>query len=200
MRRVVYTAAAVATVLLLSLTGCSNDPPNPNPRASAPLTTVPLDLPRYMGTWYIIANIPYFAERDMVGSRAEWKLRPDGKIDDSYYGRKKSFDAPEKHYQFLDTPVPGKEGGEWSVQLFWPVHVTQLTLYVDPDYHYTILGYPGKNLGWIFSREPDMSDDTYRALLGRLDAMGYDTSRFRRVPQRPDQLGKAGFSSPGDKD
>ena len=78
--------------------------------------------------------------------------------------------------------------------------MTQLTLYVDPDYHYTILGYPGKNLGWIFSRERDMSDDTYRALLGRLDAMGYDTSRFRRVPQRPDQLGKAGFSSPGDKD
>lgn len=200
MRRFVCAAAAVATVLLLSLTGCSNDPPNPNPHASEPLATVPVDLPRYMGRWYIIANIPYFAERDMVGSRAEWKLRPDGKIDDSYYGRKQSFDAPEKHYQFLDTPVPGKEGGEWSVQLFWPIHVTQLTLYVDPDYHYTILGYPGKNLGWIFSREPDMSDAVYRSLLARLDAMGYDTSRFKRVPQRPDQLGKEGFASPGDKD
>jgi apolipoprotein D and lipocalin family protein len=136
----------------------------------------------------------------MLGSRAEWKLRDDGKIDDSYYAHKKTFDSPEKHYQFLDTPVPGKDGGEWSVQLFWPVHVTQLTLYVDPDYRYTILGYPGKNLGWIFSREPDMSDDVYRSLLARLDAMGYDTSRFRRVPQRPDQLGKPGFSSPGDKD
>ncbi len=202
MRRAVHVtiAVAAATVLLLSFAGCSNNPSNPNPRASEPLATVPVDLPRYMGRWYIIANIPYFAERDMVASRAEWKLRPDGKIDDSYYGRKKSFDAEEKHYQFLDTPVPGKNGGEWSVQLFWPVHVTQLTLYVDPDYRYTILGYPGKNLGWIFSREPDMSDDTYRTLLGRLDAMGYDTSRFRRVPQRPDQLGKAGFASPGDKD
>jgi hypothetical protein len=48
-RRVAYvTAAAVAaaTVLLLSLTACSNDPPNPNPRASEPLATVPVDLPR----------------------------------------------------------------------------------------------------------------------------------------------------------
>ncbi|PRY08274.1 lipocalin family protein [Paraburkholderia sp. BL25I1N1] len=205
MRRVVYAiataaATAMASVLLLSLAACSNDPPNPNPRASEPLSTVPVDLPRYMGRWYIIANIPYFAERDMVASRAEWTLRTDGKIDDSYYARKKRFDAEEKHYQFLDTPAPGKDGGEWSVQLFWPIHVTQLTLYVDPDYRYTILGYPGKNLGWIFSREPDMSDDTYRALLARLDAMGYDTSRFRRVPQRPDQLGKPGFASPGDKD
>src|SRR6202012_97682 len=193
------TAAAIAAVLLFSLTGCSNDPPNPNPRASAPLVTVPVDLPRYMGRWYIIANIPYFAERDMVGSRAEWKLRPDGKIDDSYYGHKKTFDAPEKHYQFLDTPVPGKDGGEWSVQLFWPVRVTQLTLYVDPDYRYTILGYPGKNLGWIFSRDTDMSDETYHSMLAKLDEMGYDTSRFRRVPQRPEQIGMPGFCSPGDK-
>ena len=192
-------AAAVAAVVLLCVAGCSNDPPNPNPHANEPLSTVPVDLPRYMGRWYIIANIPYFAERDMVASRAEWTLRPDGKIDDSYYARKKRFDAPETHYQFLDTPVPGTEGGEWSVQLFWPVHVTQLTLYVDPDYRYTILGYPGKKLGWIFAREPDISDDIYRSLLRRLDAMGYDTSRFRRVPQRPDQLGKEGFASPGDK-
>jgi apolipoprotein D and lipocalin family protein len=206
MRRAVYATAIVigaafaASVLLLPLAGCSNDPPNLHPRANEPLTTVPVDLPRYMGRWYIIANIPYFAERDMVASRAEWTLRADGKIDDAYYARKKSFDGPEKHYQFLDTPVPGKDGGEWRVQLFWPVRVTQLTLYVDPGYRYTILGYPGKNLGWIFSREPDMSEDTYRALLARLDAMGYDTSRFRRVPQRPDQVGKPGFASPGDKD
>jgi apolipoprotein D and lipocalin family protein len=196
----ITAATAVVVTTLASVAACSNDPPNPNPRASEPLQTVPVDLPRYMGRWYIIANIPYFAERDMVGSRAEWKLRPDGKIDDSYYARKQAFDAPEKHYQFLDTPVPGKGGGEWSVQLFWPVRVTQLTLYVAPDYRYTILGYPGKNLGWIFSREPDMDDDTYHSLLGRLDAMGYDTSRFRRVPQRPDQLGKPGFASPGDRD
>lgn len=200
MRRFFCAAVAVAAVIALSstLTGCSNDPPNINPRANVPLATVPVDLPRYMGRWYVIANIPYFAERDMVGSRAEWKLRDDGKIDDSFYGHKKTFDSPEKHYQFLDTPVAGSGGGEWSVQLFWPVHVTQLTLYVDPDYRYTLLGYPNKKLGWIFSREPDMSDDTYRSLLARLDAMGYDTSQFKRVPQRADQLGKPGFASPAE--
>jgi apolipoprotein D and lipocalin family protein len=197
MRRFVHAIALF--MLWCALGACSQQPPNPNPRASVPLQTVPVDLPRYMGRWYIIANIPYFAERDFVGSYAEWNLRPDGKIDDSYYAHKGSFDAELKHYQFLDTPVPGSEGGRWSVQVFWPVHVAQLTLYVDPDYHYTILGYPGKNLGWIFSRDPQMSDETYRAMLARLDQMGYDTSRFRRVPQQPEQLGMPGFASPGDK-
>lgn len=177
------------------LAGCSNSPPNPNPRADVPLEPAQLDLPRYMGRWYVIAHIPYFAERGFVASRAQWNLRADGRIDDSFYGRK-GFDAPEKHYQFLDTVEPGSGGGRWRVQLFWPIHVTQLTLYVDPDYRYTILGYPGKSLGWIFSREPTMDDDTYRALLARLDAMGYDTSRFRRVPQSPEQVGQPGFDSP----
>jgi apolipoprotein D and lipocalin family protein len=192
--------ALVAAGIVVVAASCSNDPPNPNPRADVPLKTVPVDLPRYMGRWYVIANIPYFAERDFVASRAEWTLRPDGRIDDVFYGRKGGFDKPESRHQFLDTVKDGSGGGEWSVRLFWPVHVTQMTLYVDPDYRYTILGYPNKKLGWIFSREASMSDDTYRALLARLDAMGYDTSRFRRVPQSPDQIGQAGFASPGQRE
>lgn len=198
-RRVLLASTLFACVAGASLvTGCSNDPPNPNPRADLPLKTVPVDLPRYMGRWYVIANIPYFAERGYVGSMAEWKLRDDGRIDDGFIGHKGSFDAPPKHYQFVDTPKPGSDGGEWRVRLFWPIYVTQLTLYVDPDYRYTILGYPGKSLGWIFAREPVIPEADYRALLGRLDAMGYDTSRFRRVPQTPAQLGQPGFASPDD--
>ncbi len=186
-------------VIALVAASCSNGPPNPNPRADLPLQSVPVDLPRYMGRWYVIANIPYFAERDFVATHVRWTLRQDGKIDDEFFGRKKGFEQPETHHQFLDTVKPGG-GGEWSVQLFWPVHVTQMTLWVDPDYRYTILGYPNKKLGWIFSREPTMSDDTYHALLARLDAMGYDTTRFRRVPQSPEQLGQPGFQSPGQRD
>ncbi|VVE07826.1 Outer membrane lipoprotein Blc [Pandoraea iniqua] len=191
----VFTASAV-----LLLSACSGAPANPNPLANTPLQVVPVDLSRYMGRWYVIANIPYFAERDFVGSRAEWYLRDDGRIDDHFYGRKDGFDQPERHYQFLDSVVPGSGGGRWSVRLFWPIYVSQLTLYVDPDYRYTLLGYPDKSLGWVFSREPVMDDATYRGLLARFEAMGYDTSRFRRVPQVSEQLGQPGFASPGDKD
>jgi apolipoprotein D and lipocalin family protein len=202
-----WLASSLArAVLILSvgasllLTGCSGAPANPNPRADVPLQTVSVDLPRYMGRWYVIANIPYFAERDFVGSRAEWFLREDGRIDDHFYGRKNGFDQPESHYQFVDTVVPGSGGGLWRVRLFWPIYVSQLTLYVDPDYRYTLLGYPDKSLGWIFSREPVMDDATYHELLARFDAMGYDTSRFRRVPQLANQLGQPGFASPGQDD
>lgn len=195
----VLVVALVAAGVVAALASCSS-PPNPNPRAGEPLQTVPVDVPRYMGRWYVIANIPYFAERDFVGTHVEWSLRPDGKIDDVFHGRKNGFEQAETTHHFVDTVKPGSDGGEWSVQPFWPVHVTQLTLYVDPDYRYTILGYPNKKLGWIFSREPSMSEDVYRSLLARLDAMGYDIARFRRVPQSPEQIGQPGFQSPGQRE
>ena len=187
-----------ASALLLG--ACASTPPNSNSRADAELKLATVDLPRYMGTWYIIANIPYFGERDYVAGRAEWKLRDDGKIADAYVGRKGGFDAPETRREFIDTVVADTGNAKWSVRLFWPIYVTQLTLYVDPEYRYTILGYPDKSLGWIFSRSPDMSDATYSELLGRLDAQGYDITRFKRFPHKPDQIGKPGFQSPGDKD
>ncbi|HVW52132.1 MAG TPA: lipocalin family protein [Trinickia sp.] len=193
-------ASTLACLALLATPACTQAPPNPNPRADVPLKTVPIDLPRYMGRWYIIANIPYFAERRFVGSYAQWSLRADGKIDDSYAGHKARFDAPLTEYHFVDTVVPNSGNAEWSVRLFWPIYVTQLTVYVDPDYRYTILGYPGKSLGWIFARSPDISDDVYQSLLARMDAMGYDTSRVRRVPQLPSQIGKPGFASPDGDD
>ena len=141
-RRAIRLGAVAMTLALVAACGAS--PPNQNPRAELPLKTVPVDLPRYMGKWYVIANIPYFGERGNVASYAEWVLRDDGRIDDHYVYRPGSFDAPTKRMTFLDTPVPGSGGGEWRVRLFWPVTVQQLTLYVDPDYRVTLLGYPAR--------------------------------------------------------
>ncbi len=184
------------TIALVIVTGCASTPPNPNPRAGQEQKLANVDLPRYMGRWYLIANIPYFGEKNYVASRAEWTLRDDGKIDDAYVGRKGGFDQPETRREFVDTVVPNTNNAHWRVRLFWPIHVSQLTLYVDDDYAYTLLGYPGKSLGWIFARKPEMEDAKYRELLEKFDEQGYDTSLFRRVPQKREQIGLPGFQSP----
>lgn len=181
---------------LVALAGCATAPPNPNPRATQELKLATVDLPRYMGRWYVIANIPYFGEKNYVASRAEWALRPDGAIDDAYVGKKGGFDQPETRREFVDTVVPGTNNAHWRVRLFWPIYVSQLTLYVDDNYEYTLLGYPGKSLGWIFARKPEMNDAKYRELLQKFDEQGYDTSLFKRVPQKPEQIGFPGFQSP----
>ena len=181
------------------LAGCSTTPPNPNPRAGEPLKLATVDLPKYMGHWYVIANIPYFGEKDYVAGQSEWTLRPDGRIDDAYIGRKGGFDAPETRRSFVDTVVPDTGNAHWRVRILWPIYVSQLTLYVDPMYQYTVLGYPDKTLGWIFARTPYITEAKYQEMLGKLEEQGYDIARVKRVPQQREQVGKPGFHSPGDK-
>lgn len=176
---------AVFAALLL-LAGCAGD--------QKPLTLAPqVDLDRYAGRWYIIANIPYFAERGNVGSYFDISFQPGGKLTDVYVGRSKTFDAPEKRYTMSGYVVPGTGNARWRESPFWPLYLSYLILYVDSDYRTALVGYPGRGYGWVLSREPAMDDATYQALLQRFAAEGYDTSQFSRVPQQPEQIGKPGF-------
>jgi apolipoprotein D and lipocalin family protein len=55
------------------------------------------------------------------------------------------------------------------------------------------VGYPGRGYGWVLARELITDQATYQLLLGLIATEGYDIGQFRRVPQRPDQMGQAGF-------
>jgi apolipoprotein D and lipocalin family protein len=120
-------------------------------------------------------------------------LHDDGKVVEHFSARKGTFDGPEKNFELVDTPDPATGNAHWSVRFFWPIYLSQDTIYVDDDYRFTLIGYKDRSLGWIFAREPELSDARYRELLGRFEAQGYDTSKFRRVPQKPDEIGKPGF-------
>lgn len=160
------------------------------------LQPVPVDLTRYMGRWYTIATVPYLNEREYVGSYADWELRPDGRIDDNYYGRRYGFDQPLTGGALVAHTVPGSGGGKWRVTILWPFDVVVLTVYVDPDYRYTVRCAEDGSPIWILSRTPDMDDDVYASLVRRLAAMGIHTEGLRRVPQHPEQVGLPGFMAP----
>lgn len=188
-RTVVPTMLACAL-----LAACASTPTTPDPRVAAPLQLAPaVDLQRYMGRWYIVANVPYFAERGKVGSYVDYRLRDDGRIDDIYYGYDKTFDGPLRQFTLVDRVVPGTANARWIARLFWPIEFDYPILYVDAQYRYALVGYPDKSLGWIFAREKDIDNETYQSLLKRFEQQGYDITRFMRVPQRADQIGKPGF-------
>jgi apolipoprotein D and lipocalin family protein len=171
----------------LALAGCATQQP--------PLSLAPnVDLSRYYGTWFIIAEIPYIGERGNVGATAVYKPLPDGRIRDEYHAHEHRFDGKAVDMAFTDSVVPGTNNAKWRVHLFWPISVSYPILYVSPDYQVSLVGYPDRSLGWIFSRTPDMTDADYHALLARFAAEGYDTSKFARVAQRPGQIGQPGFN------
>jgi len=181
-------------IFTLLLAACASTPPNPNPRAEQPLVLAKsVDLDRFMGRWYVIANIPYFAERGYVGSYVEYALRKDGDIDDYFLGHKTTFDAPLEKKTLKDWVIEGTNNARWKSSPFWPLSFDFLIIDVDADYQTAMIGYPDKKWGWIFAREPTLDDATYAKLIAKLDAQGYDTSRFRKVPQSAEQIGQPGF-------
>jgi apolipoprotein D and lipocalin family protein len=143
-----------------------------------------VDLQRYAGRWYIIANIPYFAENGMVGSRFDIAFTAPDRFADVYSGHKGSLDAPVQSFTMKGYVVPGTGNAYWRESPFWPLYLSYLILYVDPAYRYALVGYPGRGYGWILARDPVVDDDTYRDLLGRFAAEGYDTGKFVRIQQR----------------
>ena len=172
--------------MLLLLAGCTDgDKP---PLALAPH----VDLQRYTGRWYIIANIPYFAERGKVGSYFDVSFSG-AKVRDVYNGRNSNFDAPLRSFTMRGYVVQKTGNAFWRESPFWPVYLSYLILYVDQAYRTALVGYPGRAYGWVLSRSPDMDDLTYQGLLQHFSDDGYDISKFRRVPQRPEQIGGQGF-------
>ncbi|MBE9607202.1 lipocalin family protein [Acetobacteraceae bacterium H6797] len=150
-----------------------------------------VDLQRYSGRWYVIANIPYFAERGKVGSYFEISVEGD-KFSDVYWGRK-SFSEEPGSFTMKGYVVPGTGNAYWRESPLWPIYLSYLIVYVDQDYRHALVGYPGRGYGWVLARDPVIEDAKYRELLSRFAAAGYDTSQFRRVPQRPEDIGKPDY-------
>jgi apolipoprotein D and lipocalin family protein len=162
---------------------------------AAPIPLAKVDIDRMYGGWYIIATIPNGFEKGIVAPYDVYSRRADGDIQEDFYFLRGGFDAPKKHFVVHDWVLPGTNNAGWRVQIFWPVNLPFLVLYVDPNYRYVIFGEEDRQLGWIYSRTPSISDSDYQFLLNRLDSLGYDSKRFVKFIQTPDQIGKLGFWS-----
>jgi apolipoprotein D and lipocalin family protein len=181
---------AALLVLPLLLVGCAGAPKE-TAVPDAPLADV--DLPRFMGRWWVIANIPYFAEKGKVATADIYELRPDGRIG-NVYAYRKAFDKPEKTMNGVASVVPGTNNAQWEIAFFGGlVKADLLILEVAPDYSWALIGHPKRNMAWIFAREQAMDDATYQQLRAKFSVWGYDPAKLQRVPQFPDQIGQPGF-------
>lgn len=176
--------AAIAVIgISLALFGVANAG-KPVPLTSSAV----VDLERYMGRWWVIAHIPYFAEKGKVATADVYALKPDGDIDNVYVYRKR-FGGPERRMQATARVYPGSNNNHWQVR-FWGglVRAQLLILEVSPDYRWALIGNPDRSMAWVFARDPVMSDARLAELTARFAAYGYDPAEIVRVPQTPDQL------------
>jgi apolipoprotein D and lipocalin family protein len=166
------------TLLLLSaaLGGCQTP--------GTPVHTVAhVDLPRFMGDWYVIANIPTFIERGAHNAVESYRLAEDGRILTEFTFNADAFDGPLKRY----TPtgyVKDSTGAVWGMQFVWPIKADYRVMYLASDYSQTIIGREKRDYVWIMARRPSISDEDFARHVEFLRLQGYDTAKLQRVPQQ----------------
>ncbi len=171
-------ASVGLALLTLTLTACGA-------AERRPMETVPqVDLARFMGDWYVIANIPTFVERGAHNAVESYALNPDGTIATTFRFRKAGFDGREKVYRPKGFVVPATGNARWGMQFIWPFKGDFRIVWLEPDYSLTVIGRERRDYVWIMARQPEIPDAKYAEILAFLDRIGYDTSQVERVPQR----------------
>lgn len=169
--------ALIVMTLIMAVCGCKE-----HARVTIP-AVAEVDLPRFMGKWYVIANIPTRLERSAYDAVESYELRQDGRVQTTFQYRNGSFSAPLKTLRPIGTVRAGSGNAIWGMQFIWPIKAEYVVVYLAGDYSQTIIGRSARDYAWIMARTPTISESDYAAQIERLATLGYDVSRVRRVPQ-----------------
>lgn len=157
--------------------------PQPGP-ALRPAAQVNLD--RYMGDWFVVANIPYWAERDCYGSIERYLLLPDGRIKTTFLAHKGGFDGKLFTAKSTARVINPPNNAEWQVAFLGGLAKVPMTiLSVAPDYRYAVVATPDRSKAWILSRTRTLPSADYDAAAEVLRKNGIAPSLLRSVPQVP---------------
>ncbi len=164
------------TMLLALVTGCSSYPPI--------RTESSVDIQRFMGDWYVIANIPTWIEKGAHNAIESYQLNEDGSVATTFSFYKDGFDGKKKIYHPTGFITDQTSNAIWGMQFIWPFKSDFRIVYVSPDYSKTIIGRIKRDYVWIMAREPQISDAEYDELVQLIAQQGYDVSKMQKVPQQ----------------
>lgn len=169
----------VACAVLLNASACASQLPPIKPVAH-------VDLPRFMGNWYVIASIPTRFEKNAYDALEVYTLKPNGDVATSFHFREGSFDGEKKDIHSTGIVRPGSGNAVWGVQVFWPLKAQYVVAWLKDDYSQVIVARDARDYTWVMARTPTIPQADYDALLARVQALGYPLDKIRKVPQQPD--------------
>ena len=142
-----------------------------------------VDIERFMGPWYVIANIPTFLEKGAHNAVETYSLNDDGTIATNFTYRKGGFEGKLKEYNPKAFVLDDPSNARWGMRFVWPVKADYRIVYLDEGYITTVIGRQSRDFVWIMARTPTISDLNYESLVSFVESIGYDTSKLVRVPQ-----------------
>ena len=172
-------------VMMMLLSGCQKSHPPIEPVSY-------VDIDRFMGDWYVIANIPTFIEKGAHNAIESYELNDDGTIQTTFTFYEDSFDGELKTYPPKGFITDEQTNAIWGMQFIWPIKADYRIMYLTEDYSQTIVARNKRDYVWIMARTPTIPEADYQHMLKLIENAGYDISQIQRVPQQWSE-------NPGDK-
>lgn len=164
------------TILASILSACATN-------QLAPIATVSrVDLPKFMGSWYVIAAIPTAIETESYNAVESYQLDKDGSIATTFTYNKGSLDGKLKTYNPRGFVIENSGNALWGMQFIWPIKAEYRIVYLNEDYTQTIIARNARDYVWIMARTPTITDAEYEKLTKLVAQYGYDLSKLRKVP------------------
>ncbi len=165
-----------ASVLVFMLSGCAGH---------VPMQTVDyVDIERFMGDWYVVANIPTFLEKGAHNAVESYRLEADGSISATFSYNKDSFDGERKAFNPRGFIKDKSTNALWGMQFIWPIKADYRIVYLDENYQNVVVGRKARDYVWVMSRRHQLTDEDFNRFGSIIAELGYDASKLERVPQQ----------------
>jgi len=185
------SAKCALFILLPLLHGCQGT------GAMDPITTVEkLDIERFMGDWYVLADIATPFDKDAYAPTEHYVLKSDGMVETTYRYQKGNATGDFKSRTM--TARPNSElPSIWGMRLIWPFEADYRIVHIHPDYETTIVARNKRDFVWLMARTPTIDQSAFDTLLEKVQSLGYAIADLRFLyGMRPTALQPKSDSGP----
>ena len=167
----------------IAISGCASF----SARDASPVPLVPnVDLQRFSGPWYVIAQIPTPLDAGVADAVETYQLDAQGGILTTYTSRKDGIDGELQTFNPTTEIMPDSGNALWAVRFawYWPFWYEYRVAYLEPDYSVAIIARSSLDYVWLFSHKPKMSEAQLKRYTKLIASWGYDVGKLERVPQK----------------
>ncbi len=146
-----------------------------------------VELPKFMGEWYVWAGRTTFFENGAHNGvdKYTWNEK-ENRIDVVYTFRKDGFEGKLKKITQKAWVENKSTNAHWKVQPFWPLKFDYLVLALDPNYQWVAIGVSNGAYLWIMGRRPQASDSELAEIILQVKNLDYPVQETKKVPQQWD--------------
>mmetsp|Transcript_4551 Transcript_4551/g.5640 ORF Transcript_4551/g.5640 Transcript_4551/m.5640 type:complete len:172 (-) Transcript_4551:690-1205(-) len=147
-------------------------------------TVKDVDIPKFIGDWYVIGVIPTYFEKGACNpiEKYSWDSKKKAIAVDFQFNKGTVTGAKKSIQQTLYVDGYPKASGSMKASPFWPVKLPYLLMELSDDHTNCMVGYPSRAYLWIMSKSKSMDKKIYEEYVQIAKEQHYDVSKIENPP------------------